>query len=232
VLTRSQVTPRSIRHYLTNSFLEKRLQPTEYIRILQHAANSCPHEDLPYVWLAELHLIQGRYEEAKQYVFDGLNKARQFERLAYLAASIYLKMMNPTAVGWFIQSCLLATFEFTPYLFCARCAKVAGLDNLYRRLFNASDAISPGSRVPDAEAQVEILARQIGGTELEQVMTRFQTMMHGFLPAADVFPDHPAERDIYIWAHSDDIRHDVLVKLFARPRKKVAVRLNLGFKIQ
>lgn len=199
------------------SFLASRLQPAEYLLILQGAANSCPHEDLPYVWLAELHLIQGKYEEAKHWVFDGLNKAREFERLTNLAASVYLKMMDPAAVGWFIQSCILASFEFTPYLFCAQCARVAGLDNLSRRLLNASDAISPGSRVPDAEDHIYFLARKIGRTQLVQAMTKFQSIMHDFLPTADAFPDHPDERDIYIWAHSNDIRRDISVKLFARP---------------
>jgi len=202
------------------SFLANRLQPTEYIRILQDAANSCPHEDLPYVWLAEFHLIQGRYEEAKQCVFDGLNKAREFERLTHLAASVYLKMMDPAAVGWLIQSCILGSFEFTPYLFCAQCAKVAGLDDLSRRLLNASDAISPGSRVPDAEDHIRFLAGKIGRTELVQTMTKFQSIMNDYLPTADAFPDHPGERDNYIWLHSNDIRRDICVKLFARPQGK------------
>ncbi len=199
------------------SFLANRLQPTEYLHILRSAANSSPHEDLPYVWLAELHLIQGRHAEAKQWVFHGLDKAREFERLTHLAASVYLKMMDPAAVGWFIQSCILGSFEFTPYLFCSQCAKVAGLDNLSRRLLNASDAISPGSRVPDAEDHICFLALKIARTELVQAMTKFQSIMHDFLPTAEAFPDHPGERDIYIWAHSDDIRRDIRVKLFARP---------------
>ncbi len=148
------------------SFLANRPQPMEYLRILQEAANTCPHEDLPYVWLAELHLIQGKYEEAKKWVFDGLDKAREFERLTYMAASVYLKTKDPATVGWFIQSCILGSFEFTPYLFCVQCAKVAGLDDLSRRLLNASDAISPGSRVPDAEDQIYFLARKIDRREI------------------------------------------------------------------
>lgn len=202
-----------------DAFVGKRCHLVEYLPILQDAANTCPHEDLPYVWLAELHLMQGKYEEARGWVFEGLRKVREFERLTYMAASVYLRMMESAAVGWFVQSCLLGTFEFTPYLFCAHCAKVAEFDDLYRRLLNASDAISPGSRVPDAEAQVVSLARRISRTELVQAMTRFQTMMHNTLPAADVFPDHPGERDIFIWAHSDDIRPDIRVKLFARPKE-------------
>ncbi len=129
------------------SFLANHLQATEYLRTLQDAANNFPNEDLPYVWLAELHLIQGKNEEAKRWIFDGLNKAGEFERLTHMAASAYLKMMDPAAIGWFTQSCILGSFEFTPYLFSARCANVAGLDDLSRRLLNASDAISPGSRV-------------------------------------------------------------------------------------
>lgn len=199
------------------TFLANHLPATEYLRTLQDAANSCPNEDLPYVWLAELHLIQGKYEEANRWVFEGLNKAREFERLTHLAASAYLKMMNPAAIGWFTQSCILGSFEFTPYLFSARCAKVAGLDDLSRRLLNASDAISPGSRVPDAENQILVSAHKIDRAELIQAMTKFQFIMNDFLPTVDAFPDHPHERDVYIWAHSNDIRHDIRVKLFARP---------------
>jgi hypothetical protein len=203
-----------------DAFLGKRSQLTEYLRILQEAAHSCPQEDLPYVWLAEVHLMQGGYQEANRWVFEGLTKAREFERLTFMAANVYLRMMDSAAIGWFVQSCLLGTFEFIPYLFCARCAEIVGLNDLYRRLLNASDAISPGSRVPDAEAQVTNMARRIGRTELVEAMARFQNNMDNYLPAVDVFPEHPGERDIFIWAHSNDIRRDVRVKLFARPTGK------------
>lgn len=200
-----------------DAFFGKRCQMTEYLHILQNAAQSCPQEDLPYVWLAELHLIQGEYENANRYAFEGLNKARELERLTYMAGNAYLKMKDCAAIGWFIQSCLLATFEFSPYLFCSRCAKVAGFDDLYRRLLNASDAISPGSRIPDAEDLVFFLASKISRTELDKAMTKFRTNMLNCLPAVDVFPEHPGERDIFILAHSNDIRRDICVKLFARP---------------
>jgi hypothetical protein len=200
------------------AFLGKRCQTTEYLRILQDATTTCPHEDLPYVWLAELHLIQGRYAEAKRWAFAGINKAHEFERLTYVLASVYLRMMDPAAIGWFIQSCLLATFEFIPYLFCARCAEVAALNGLSRRLLNASDAIRPGGRVPNDEAQVVSLALKVDRTELVNAMSTFQANMESCLPAADAFPEHSDERDIFIWAH-DDIRSNILRKLFARPQR-------------
>jgi hypothetical protein len=200
-----------------DAFLDKQIQLTEYLHILQEAVNRCPQEDFPYVWLAELYLSRGEYQEANRWVFEGLKSVREFERLAFMAACIYLRIMDPAALGWFMQSCILGSFEFRPYLFCARCAEVAELRELYRRLLNASDAISMGSRVPDDEERIANMAKRIGHEELVQAMTRFHNTMDAFLPGADVFPEPPAERSAFIMAHSDDIPHDIRVKLLRAP---------------
>jgi hypothetical protein len=198
-----------------NEFPNK-LSPSDYFNILNNALLSCPKEDLPYYWIAELYLIQDRYEEAKRWALEGLTKAHECERLAFITGSIYLRMMNPIAIGWFIQSCLLGTFEFIPYLFCSHCADVVGLKALSRKLLNASDAISPGRRVPDAEFQVISLAKGITHSQLLQAMTKFDASIQNYLPAADVFPDNPDQRDVYVWAHYNDICRDICKRLYSR----------------
>jgi hypothetical protein len=83
-----------------NSFLADQIGATDYLHTLQDAVNSCPNEDLPYVWLAELYLIQGKYEEAKQWIFSGFNHTvfyyqYLFKQLAYCFMYFVLKNKLP-----------------------------------------------------------------------------------------------------------------------------------------
>lgn len=192
----------------------------EYLVKIEELIKEYPHHNLPYYWLAEPYIVQSQYKKAAEIIKEGFLKVANRSLLAFTMGTINLRQSNPIAIGWYMQSCLLATNEFIPYILCAVVAQIIGDDRLYWRLLNAGDVIEIGKRVPADEEKIKILTRQANNEELSQALKRFESNMNGFLPKDTDIPKDSMSRDVFLWKEVNDYVVDTRLKLL-RMEKRV-----------
>ena len=159
------------------------------------------HSDLysPYWWLAEYYTIKNRYNDAIEIINAGLLNAGIKSFLAFAMGWINLKQSNPIAIGWYMQSCLLATEQVLPYLLTGIVAYEVGNENLYWRLFNAKDIVMVGmKRSPNDEAKIKELILKTNKEELSLALNRFEKNMDNYLPNEEDISKSPDSRSIFL----------------------------------
>jgi len=159
----------------------------KYKAVLEKLIKKYSHEEKLYYWLAEPYIERGQYKKAMDIIKDGFSKVDNRCLLANTMGNIYLLQSNPIAIGWYMQSCLLATIQFLTYKYCAVVAKEIGNENLYWRLRNAGDVIDTKFS-PDNEEKIRILTHLANKGELTRALKIFETNMDEFLPKAEDIP--------------------------------------------
>ncbi len=177
----------------------------EYLKQVKKLIKKHPDLYSPYWWLAEYFTVNNRFTDAIEILNSGLSNARIKSFIAFAIGWVNLKQSDPIAIGWYMQSCVLATEQVLPYLLISTVALEVGNENLYWRLFNAKDIVMTGmKRSPNDEAKIKELVLRTDKNELSLALDRFETHMDDYLPHENDIPKLLDSRSIFLGAKWDD----------------------------
>ncbi len=186
----------------------------EYLKQVKKLIKQHPDLYSPYWWLAEYYTVKNRFTDAIEIISNGLSRASIKSFLAFAMGWINLKRSNPIAIGWYMQSCLLATEQVLPYLLTAIAASEVGNEKLYWRLFNAKDVVMNGmKRSPNDEEKIKELILKIDKKELSLALDRFETNLDYYLPKENDIPKSLDSRSIFLNKEWDNYVDKARIKL-------------------
>ena len=140
-----------------------------------------------------------RWGEARKIIQDGLQTCNRKDRLCELIANIYLNEKNPLGIGWYMQSCIIGSPSWVPYLLVSYAAFALGLDDIGWRCLNACDVIDTGmKRIDNLETDITTLVKNSDRSQLRAAMTNFDKSMDPYLPSANELPHDQMKRDIFL----------------------------------
>ena len=175
----------------------------EYRNKIDKLIEKYPDEYLPYSWLAYDYAYKKEYDSALEVTISGLSKSKNKSCLAFILGDILKIKSNPAAIGWYLQSCLLANDDVTPYLFCAIISQQIGNDALYWRLLNAADVIDNSMKRSQEGENMRNLVRKSDMKELSLAFKKFETNMNDFLPDEHEIPKSSSERSVFLSVELD-----------------------------
>jgi len=145
-------------------------------------------------------LIQNsRWEEAKRVIQNGLQTCNRRDRLCELMAIIYRNQKNFLAIGWYMQSCVLGSRNWTPYLAVSYAARSLGLERISWRCLNACDVVGTGMpRTDQLETGIAYLVNNSDRSQLLRAMKNFEKEMDPYLPSSDEIPHDQMERSTFL----------------------------------
>ncbi|OHE24606.1 MAG: hypothetical protein A2X92_04275 [Syntrophus sp. GWC2_56_31] len=139
-----------------------------------------------------------RWGEARKIIQNGLQTCNRKDRLCELIANIYLNEKNPLAIGWYMQSCVIGSPSWVPYLMVSYAARALGLDDIAWRCLNACDVIDTGmKRIDNLEIDIADLVRNSNRSEIISSLINFERILDPYLPAANEIPHDQSEREIF-----------------------------------
>jgi hypothetical protein len=138
-----------------------------------------------------------KWEEARRIIQDGLKTLNRKDRLCELLANIYLNEKNPVAIGWYMQSCVLGSPSWVPYLLVSYAARALGLDDIAWRCLNACDVIDE-KRIDQLEKDIADIVKNSNRSELLTAMKTFEKTMDPYLPLSDELPHDQMERSTFL----------------------------------
>ncbi len=140
-----------------------------------------------------------RWGEARKIIQDGLQTCKRKDRLCDLIANIYHIEKNPLAIGWYMQSCVLGSPSWVPYLLVSYAARALGLDDIAWRCLNACDVIETGmKRIDKLETDIADLVKNFDQSQLLVAMKNFEKAMCPYLPSSDELPHDQVKRSIFL----------------------------------
>lgn len=140
-----------------------------------------------------------RWGEARKAIQDGLRTCNRKDRLCELFANIFLNEKNPIAIGWYMQSCLLGSPSWVPYLLVSYAARALALDEIAWRCLNACDVIDTGmKRIDKLETDIAEVVKNSNQSQLVAAMKNFEKEMNPYLPSSDEIPHDQMKRSIFL----------------------------------
>lgn len=140
-----------------------------------------------------------RWGEARKIIQDGMQICKRKDRLCELIANIYHIEQNSLAIGWYMQSCVLGSPSWVPYLMVSYAARALGLDDIAWRCLNACDVIETGmKRIDKLETEIANLVRYSDQSQLVSAMKNFEKVMDSCLPLSNELPHDQKERSIFL----------------------------------
>lgn len=151
-----------------------------------------------YNLIAQGH-IEDNYDKALQVIAQNLPRCDRKDRLCELLANIYLNRMNPISIGWYMQSCVLGSRSWVPYLMVSYAARTLSLDDIAWRCLNACDVLDTGmKRIDKLEIDIAYLAQNANRSELISALRNFVKVLDPYLPAENEIPHDQMERATFL----------------------------------
>ncbi|HEO66118.1 MAG TPA: HEAT repeat domain-containing protein, partial [Spirochaetes bacterium] len=186
---------------------------------------------LPYTWLSEPLFQDGDYEVASEIIEEGLSKAEIKSYLAMLMGWIKYKECDlEKALGWFMQSCLLATEQVMPYILCAAASDEFGYNKLSCRLLNAKDVIDTSMKEsPQDEAAIRRVSQECDIKKLRSAFGKFEKYLDPYLPGENDIPKYPDYDSRGIFLSSRSLDKDGYVRRAKAKLLRLDLRAKLDF---
>jgi hypothetical protein len=162
------------------------------------------------------------YAEATRVIAESIIRCQRKDRLCELLGAIFLNRKDPRAIGWYMQSLVLGSSSWVPYLIVSTAARAVQADRLAWRCLNACDVLDTRMLRMDAlQAKVSALAQSAEAALIMASLENFEQVMDTFLPGADEIPHDDRERSTFLAAHSissqDDYVHHMAARLQTVP---------------
>lgn len=175
-----------------------------------------PDFDLAYVAYSGALAGVSRFEDAEAVLDEAFAKCQVRSTLCLAMAEVKWVQVDPVALGWFMQACLLGYESWKPYLVLANAARSVGLEDLAARLFNAVDVLDSSMRRFRPGSAWWHRNQKIAGKEITGVDTAlrsFERLATFFLPPVTFFPSegHEGRADwVIITSNFSDSRNRVV----------------------
>lgn len=157
--------------------------------------------------------IGDNYDKALQLIIHDFSKCTRKDRLCELLGNIYLNRKDPVSIGWYMQSCILGSSSWVPYLMVYYAAKQwLPTVPLSRRCVFASEILCTPDmkRMDDIEDQIVSVIKSpyCDYDALVTSMLTFEKNMNPYLPAHDKFSFYENERATYYMTNLGQFESD------------------------
>lgn len=146
--------------------------------------------DLPviYIWDAYVWAWLGSYDSAYISLSSALLRCVDKAELCYEMGKLQSEQNRVSAIGWWMQSCMLAYDIPHPYLYIAAAASEMRLTDLELRLLNLCDTYWAMLRLPtDEDIEIRDLAKR-DTKNIKESLENFEKFMAPFLPVTELLP--------------------------------------------
>jgi ankyrin repeat protein len=179
--------------------------------------------DIIYIWTAKTYVALENVRRAKEILFSGLEHSKRLFYIMEELANTYFEEDNYLSFGWWMQSCIIGTDSYMPYLYLSYAAMFLEKDELSKRLLAASDIISMGSMYRFNSNDIisgiyEVF--NINKNEITIAFETFENKMNRYLPSSGFLPDDDDDRSLFLSSDLFNIENSKIIKA----RKKLIER--------